>query len=155
MLEYSCPTPQTTRHFALSAAIPAKHCTRLPAAWRHEQTIAGPDFVLSASSRLRHSSAENCPKSRVPVWPLSAKSDTHRTAEYRQRYGEHVSLLGPYAIQNDWVSELELYKNTCLCFSTQKLYAIYAFNSVQSNSKRFLCTYVHFNVGTCCSSTDI
>src|SRR5215469_13508007 len=31
----------------------------------------------------------------------------------------------------------------------------FAFNSVQSNSKRFLCTSVHFNVGTCCSSTDI
>ena len=42
---------------------------------------------------------------------------------------------------------LEVYKNTCLCFSTQKLYAIYVFNSVQSNSKRFLCTSVHFNVG--------
>ena len=45
------------------------------------------------------------------------------------------------------VSGLEVYKNTCLYFSTQKLYAIYVFNSVQSNSKRFLCTSVHFNVG--------
>jgi len=41
------------------------------------------------------------------------------------------------------VSGLEVYKNTHLCFSTQKLYAIYVFNSVQSNSKRFLCTSVH------------
>ena len=53
------------------------------------------------------------------------------------------------------VSRLEVYKNRCLCFSTQKLYATYVFNSVQSNSKRFLCTSVHFNVGTCCSPTDI
>ena len=53
------------------------------------------------------------------------------------------------------VSGLEAYKNTCLCFSTQKLYAIYVFNSVQSNSKRFLCTSVPFIVGTSCSSTDI
>ena len=53
------------------------------------------------------------------------------------------------------VSGLQVYKNTCLCFNTQKLYAIYVFNNVQSNSKRFLCTSVHFNVGTCCSSTDI
>ena len=53
------------------------------------------------------------------------------------------------------VSGLEVYKNTCLCFSTQKLHAIYVSNSVQSNSKRILCTSVHFNVGTCCSSTDI
>jgi len=45
------------------------------------------------------------------------------------------------------VSGLEIYKNTYLCFSTQNLYAIYVFNSVQSNSKRFLCTSVHFNVG--------
>ena len=45
------------------------------------------------------------------------------------------------------VSGLELYKNTCLCFSTQKLYAIYVFNSVQSYSKKFLCTSIHFNVG--------
>ena len=45
------------------------------------------------------------------------------------------------------LSGLEVYKNTCLCFSTQKLYAIYVFNSVQSNSKRFLYTSVHFNVG--------
>ena len=45
-----------------------------------------------------------------------------------------------------WVSGLEVYKNTCLCFSTQKLYAIYVFNSVQSNLKTFLCTSVHFNV---------
>ena len=44
------------------------------------------------------------------------------------------------------VSGLEVYKNTCLCFSTQKLYAIYVFNSVQSDSRRFLCTSVHFNV---------
>jgi len=42
---------------------------------------------------------------------------------------------------------LEVYKNACLYFSTQKLCAIYVFNSVQSNSKRFLCTSVHFNVG--------
>jgi hypothetical protein len=49
----------------------------------------------------------------------------------------------------------ELYKNTCLCFSTWKLYKIYFFNSVQSNSKRYVCLSVHFNVGTCCSSTDI
>jgi len=45
------------------------------------------------------------------------------------------------------VSGLEVHKNTSLCFSTQKLYAIYVFNSVQSNSKRFLCTSVHFSVG--------
>ena len=45
------------------------------------------------------------------------------------------------------MSGLELYKNICLCFSTQKLYAIYVFNSVQSNSKRFLCKSVHFNLG--------
>ena len=45
------------------------------------------------------------------------------------------------------VSGLEVYKNTCLCFSTQKLYAIYVLNTVQSISKRFLCTSVHFNVG--------
>ena len=45
------------------------------------------------------------------------------------------------------MSGLEVYKNTCLYFSTQKFYAIYIFNSVQSNSKRFLCTSVHFNVG--------
>ena len=38
---------------------------------------------------------------------------------------------------------LEVYKNTCFCFSTQKLYEIYFLNSVQSNSKRFLCTSVH------------
>ena len=31
--------------------------------------------------------------------------------------------------------------------STQKLYAVYVFNSVQSDSQRFLCTSVHFNVG--------
>jgi len=53
------------------------------------------------------------------------------------------------------VSGLDVYKNTCLCFSTLKLHEIYVFDSVQSNSKRFLCTSVHFNVGTCCSSTDI
>ena len=53
------------------------------------------------------------------------------------------------------VSGLEVYKNTCFYFSTWKLYEIYFFNSVQSNSKRFLCTSVHFNVGTFCSSTDI
>ena len=45
------------------------------------------------------------------------------------------------------VSGLELYKNTCFCISTWKLYAICVFNSVQSNSERFLCTSVHFNVG--------
>ena len=47
------------------------------------------------------------------------------------------------------VSGPEIYKNTsiCFCFSTQKLYAIYVFNSVQSNAKRFLCTSVHFNLG--------
>ena len=45
------------------------------------------------------------------------------------------------------MSGLEVHKNTSLCFSTQKLYAIYVFNSVQSNSKRFLCTSVHFSVG--------
>ena len=45
------------------------------------------------------------------------------------------------------VSGLEVYKNTCLCFSTQKLHAIYVFNIVQSNSKIFLCTSVHFIVG--------
>jgi len=45
------------------------------------------------------------------------------------------------------VSELEVYKNTCLYFSTQKLYAIYVFKSVQCNPKRFLCTSVHFSVG--------
>jgi hypothetical protein len=48
------------------------------------------------------------------------------------------------------VSGLEVLKNTCLCFSE-----ICVFNSVQSNSKRFLCTSAHFSVGTCCSSTDI
>ena len=53
------------------------------------------------------------------------------------------------------VSGLQVYKNTCFCFSTWKLYDIYFFNSVQSNSKIFLCTSVHFNVGTFCSSTDI
>ena len=36
-----------------------------------------------------------------------------------------------------WVSGLEVYKNTCLCFSTQKHYAIYVFNSAQSNLKHF------------------
>jgi len=57
-----------------------------------------------------------------------------------------ISLLGALcAIYT--VSGLEVYKNTCLCLSTQKLYAIYVFNSVQSNSKRFLCTSVHFNAG--------
>jgi len=45
------------------------------------------------------------------------------------------------------VSGLEVYKNTCLCISTQKLYAIYVFISVQSNSKTFLFTSVHFIVG--------
>jgi len=45
------------------------------------------------------------------------------------------------------MSGLEVYKNTCVYFSTQKLYEIYVFNSVQSNSKIFLCTSVHFNVG--------
>ena len=45
------------------------------------------------------------------------------------------------------MSGLEVYKNPCLCFSTQKLYAIYIFNSVQSNSERFLCMSVHFKVG--------
>jgi len=45
------------------------------------------------------------------------------------------------------VSGLDVYKTTCLCFSTQKLYAIYVFNDVQSNSKIFLCMSVHFNVG--------
>ena len=45
------------------------------------------------------------------------------------------------------MSGLEVYKNTCLCFSTQNLHAIYVFNSVQSNSKRFLYTSVHFSVG--------
>ena len=45
------------------------------------------------------------------------------------------------------VSGIEAYKNTYLCFSTPKLYAIYVSNSVQSNSKRFLCTSVNFNVG--------
>jgi len=45
------------------------------------------------------------------------------------------------------VSGLEVYKNTCLCFSTQKLNAIYVFSRVQSNSKRCLCTSVHINVG--------
>jgi hypothetical protein len=35
------------------------------------------------------------------------------------------------------------------------LYEIYVFSSVQSNSKKFLCTSVHFSVGTCCRSTDI
>jgi len=34
-----------------------------------------------------------------------------------------------------------------LMFNTQKLYAIYVFNSVQSNSKRFFCTSVHIKVG--------
>jgi len=43
------------------------------------------------------------------------------------------------------VSGLEVYKNSCLCFSTHKLYAVYVFSSVQSNSKIFLCTSVHFN----------
>jgi len=38
-------------------------------------------------------------------------------------------------------------KNICLYFSTQKLCAIYVFNCVQSNSTRFLCMSVHFNVG--------
>jgi len=42
-----------------------------------------------------------------------------------------------------WVSGLEVYKNTCLCFSTQKLYAIYVFDSVQSNSKICSCTSVY------------
>ena len=46
------------------------------------------------------------------------------------------------------VSVLEVYKNTCLFFSTQKLYEIYVLNSVQSKSKIFLCTSVNFNVGT-------
>ena len=36
-----------------------------------------------------------------------------------------------------------------------KRFMKFVFNSVQSNSKRFLCTSVHFNVGTCCSSADI
>jgi hypothetical protein len=35
------------------------------------------------------------------------------------------------------MSGLEVYKNTCLCFNTFKLYEIYVFNSVQSNSKTF------------------
>ena len=39
------------------------------------------------------------------------------------------------------VSGLKIYKNTCLCFSTYKLYEIYVFNSVQNNSKRFLRTF--------------
>ena len=34
-----------------------------------------------------------------------------------------------------------------LMFNTQKLYAIYVFNIVQSNSKRFFCTSVHIKVG--------
>ena len=45
------------------------------------------------------------------------------------------------------MSGLEVYSNTCLYFSTQKLYAIYVFKSVQCNPKRFLCTSVHFSVG--------
>jgi hypothetical protein len=54
-----------------------------------------------------------------------------------------------------WVSVLEVYKNTC-CVLVPKIFMKFVFsNSVQSNSKRFLCTSAHFNVGTCCSSTDI
>ena len=53
----------------------------------------------------------------------------------------------PIYIRIIQVSGLEVYKNTRLYFTTQKLYAIYVSNSVQSNSKRFLCTSVHFNVG--------
>jgi hypothetical protein len=30
------------------------------------------------------------------------------------------------------MSGLEVHKNTCLCFSTLKLYAIYVFNSAQN-----------------------
>jgi len=45
------------------------------------------------------------------------------------------------------VSGLDIYKNTCLRFSTQKLYAIYVFYSVRSDSKRFLYTSVDYDVG--------
>ena len=53
-------------------------------------------------------------------------------------------LLHRLYIQGVRVRDIQKY---ILIFSTQKLYAIYVFNSVQSNSKRFLCTSVHFNVG--------
>jgi len=66
----------------------------------------------------------------------------------------YIKIINSVFTQEYWVSRLEVYKITCLCFSTYKLYEIYVFNSVQSNS-RFLCTSVYCNVGTCCSSTDI
>jgi len=88
------------------------------------------------------------PVNNVIFWLISAKQKTARELLNH----EHIISMTKLMYR---VSGLEAYKNTCLCFSTQKLYAIYVFNSVQSNSKRFLCTSVHFNVGTCCSSTDI
>ena len=66
-----------------------------------------------------------------------------------------VAICAIYFAFKYRVSGLEVYKNTCFSFSILKLYEIYFFNSVQSNSKRFLCTSVHFNVGTFCSSTYI
>jgi hypothetical protein len=73
----------------------------------------------------------------------------------KRHYLRSTGMCNYYLAKMYRVFGLEVYKNICLCFSTQKIYEIYVFNSVQSNSKRFLCTSAHFNVGTCCSSTDI
>jgi hypothetical protein len=65
-------------------------------------------------------------------------------------YCQHQQNKSTHACVRTYrVSGLEVYKNTCLCFSTWKLYDIYVFNGVQRNSKIFLCPSVHINMGTC------